>query len=88
MQCAQGGRKLTQFYREVRDIAGAAAPSPEKGGNQRGVSNYWRISQGLCCALYMALMCSAEKSVLQSEEQNRFSLVFSYGFIIDIRIST
>lgn len=30
MQYAQGGRKLTQFYREVRDIAGAVAPSPGK----------------------------------------------------------
>jgi len=53
VHCAQGGRKLTQFYREVRDIAGAAAPSLEKGRNHRYMSKYWSISQGLYCILYL-----------------------------------
>ena len=61
MQCAQGGRKLTQSYREVRDIVGAAAFSPEKGRDQRVMSNNLRISQGLCCILCVGTNVACRK---------------------------
>jgi hypothetical protein len=76
VQCAQGGRKLTQFYREVRDIAGALHLRLREARKRRG-----RVAAGGSLRVYVvyfiwALMCPAEKFALQFEEQNRVCLVY------------